>query len=77
MPEEHAERMRRISQLLKQLERVSKQASDLHRMATELSGEATSSIRAAKSLVKLSAADRETMKKRRPARSSKRKRVES
>ena len=50
MADDNSDRMQRIDVLLKQLDKVSKQAADLHRMATELSHEAGSSIRAAKSI---------------------------
>jgi hypothetical protein len=47
---EVAERLQRMGVLLKQLDKVSKQARDLHRMANELSREAASSMHAAKSI---------------------------
>ena len=54
---EVSERLQRIDVLLKQLDKVSRQAQDLHRMANELSHEAASSIRAARGVAPKGAAD--------------------
>ena len=59
MPDEQSERMRRIDWLLKELSKVTQQAADLHRMATELHHGAAAAIRATEGIApKATAADR-------------------
>jgi uncharacterized coiled-coil DUF342 family protein len=50
MADDQSARLGRFDHLLEQLDKVRKQAADLHQMATELSREAAASIRAAKSV---------------------------